>query len=381
MSKPGSIVLLAPLLVALGAPRALPEDAPAVPTLAVGQGAPDFDLPGVDGRRHTLKEFSSARLLAVVFTCNHCPTAQAYEERIQKLHAEYSKKGVALVAISPNDPLAVRPDELGYSDVGDSLEDMKIRAKERGFAFPYLYDGETQAVTKKYGPVATPHVFVFDQARKLRFAGRVDDAENPAKTRVHDTRNAIDALLAEQPVPVDKTKVFGCSIKWADKRNWVEEGRKRWAAEEVTLAPTDAAGLKALAGNDSPKLRLINVWATWCGPCVIEFPDLVTINRMYRGRGFEVVTVSADPPEKRDAALGFLKEKQASTRNFIFEPADPYAMIDPVDPAWQGALPHTLVVAPGGKVIYRSEGAFDPLALRKAIVGYIGRYYHSVAGQ
>ena len=132
-----------------------------------------------------------------------------------------------------------------------------------------------------------------------------------------------------------------------------------------------------MARNDSTKLRLINVWATWCGPCVIEFPDLVTVNRMYRERDFEVVTVSADPPEKRDAALAFLKEKQASTRNFVFETGDPYAMIEAVDPEWQGALPHTMLVAPGGRVIYRSQGAFEPLALRKAIVGYVGRYYHS----
>ena len=353
------------------------EDAPLVPTLAVGSPAPDFDLPGVDGRRYSLEDFASSRLLVLVFTCNHCPTAQAYEDRILELHADYSKRGVALVAISPNDPLAVRPDELGYSDLGDSLEDMKIRARERGFAFPYLYDGDTQAVTKRYGPVATPHVFVFDQARKLRFVGRIDDAENPAKTKVHDTRSAIDALLAGQPVPVSQTKVFGCSIKWAEKRGWLEEGKKRWAAEEVALAPIDAPGLKALARNDSTKLRLVNVWATWCGPCVIEFPDLVTVNRMYRGRGLEVVTVSADPPEKRDAALGFLKDKQASTRNFVFETGDPYAMIEAVDPLWQGALPHTLLVAPGGRVIYRSQGAFEPLALRKAIVGYVGRYYHS----
>jgi peroxiredoxin len=356
-------------------------DAPAVPTLAVGAAAPDFDLPGVDGRRYSLKDFASAKILVVVFTCNHCPTAQAYEERIMKLQADYARKGVVLVAISPNDPRAIRPDELGYTDVGDTLEDMKVRAKERGFAFPYLYDGETQAVTRKYGPVATPHVFVFDADRKLRFVGRVDDGENPAKITVQDTRNAMDALLAGQPVPVDKTKVFGCSIKWADKASWVEEGKKRWAAEEVSLAPTDAAGLKALARNDSAKLRLINVWAIWCGPCVIEFPELVTINRTYRGRGLEVVTVSADPPEKKDAALAFLKEKQASTRNFVFETGDPYAMIDAVDVEWQGALPHTMLVAPGGKVIYRSEGAFEPLALRKAIVGYIGRYYHSVPGK
>ena len=373
------VLLAATAATRPGAVRA--ADAPLVPTLAVGAPAPDFDLPGVDGRRYSLKDFAASKLLVIVFTCNHCPTAQAYEERVEKLQADYVKKGVALVAISPNDPKAVRPDELGYSDLGDSFEDMKIRAKERGFKFPYLFDGDTQAVTKKYGPVATPHVFVFDAARKLRFVGRVDDGENPVKITVSDTRNAIEALLAGQAPPVEKTKVFGCSIKWADKANWLEEGKKRWAEEEVTLTVTNTAGLQALAKNDSAKLRLINVWATWCGPCVIEFPDLVTVNRMYRGRGVEVVTVSADAPEKRDAALAFLKEKQASTRNLVFETGDPYAMIDAVDIDWQGALPHTMLVAPGGKVIYRSQGAFEPLALRKAIVGYIGRYYHSVPGK
>jgi thiol-disulfide isomerase/thioredoxin len=368
----------AALLGLVGAAGA--EDAILYPTLAIGSPAPDFDLPGVDGRQHKLAEFSSAKLLVVLFTCNHCPTAQAYEERVLKLDADYKGKGVVLVAISPNDPLAVRPDELGYTDVGDTLDDMKIRAKDKGFAFPYLYDGETQAVAHKYGPVATPHVFVFDQARKLRFTGRIDNGENPAKITVSDTRNAIDALLAGQPVPVETTKVFGCSVKWAEKRGWLAEGQKKWAAEEVSLAPIDEAGLKANTKNEGGKLRLINVWATWCGPCVVEFPDLITVNRTFRGRGLETITVSADPPEKRDAALAFLKEKQASTRNYIFDKGDPYEMIEAVDPKWQGALPYTLVVGPGGKVVYRSQGAFDPLALRRAIVGYLGRYYHSVAG-
>ena len=159
------------------------------------------------------------------------------------------------------------------------------------------------------------------------------------------------------------------------------EGEKKWAAEEVALTPIDTAGLKALTANDSGKLRLVNVWATWCGPCQVEFPDLVAVYRMYRGRGLELATLSADPPEKSAPVLAFLKEQRASGRNHIFEKPDPYALIDPIDPKWQGELPHTVVVAPGGRVVYRSEGAFDPLALRKAIVGYYGRYYHSVAGQ
>jgi len=362
------------------APAAAAEG-PAIPTLAIGAKAPDFDLPGVDGKRYTLASFARAKMLVLVFTANHCPTAQAYEERIEKLHADFGDRGVQVVLVAPNDPLALRLDEQGYSDLGDTLEDMKIRAKDRGWTFPYLYDGETEAMSRKYGPVATPHVFVFDAGRKLRFVGRVDDGENPAKATTHDARNAIEAVLAGKPVPVETTKVFGCSVKWSDKRAWVKEGYEKWAQEPVTLETIDEAGVKALAKNEGgKKLRLINVWATWCGPCVIEFPDLVAIHRIYRGRDFEVVTVNADDAAKREKALEFLKTQQASTRNYAFDKGDPYALIEAVDPKWQGALPHTIVVAPGGEVIYRSEAAFDTLKLRKAIVGWLGRYYHSTPG-
>jgi thiol-disulfide isomerase/thioredoxin len=375
-----------PLLVILSslagaAPSIRADEAPVVSTLSVGAAAPDFDLPGVDGRRYSLKSFAAARVLAIVFTCNHCPTAQAYEERIQKLHDDYAGKGVALVAISPNDPKAIRLDELGYTDLSDSLEEMKVRARDKGITYPYLYDGETQAVAHRYGPVATPHVFVFDQARTLRFVGRVDDGENPEKIKVQDTRNAIDALLEGRPVPVEKTKVFGCSIKWAEKEGWAAEAAKKWAAEDVIVSPIDAAGLGDVARNDSGKLRLVNVWATWCAPCVVEFPQLVAINRMYRGRAFEVVTVSADPAPLRGDVVKFLKDHQASTRNYIGDADERPAMGNALDPEWHGEIPHTMLVAPGGKVIYRTRGQFEPLALKKAIIGYLGRYYHSVAGK
>ncbi len=376
---PVALSLLALAAASPAASRA--EEGEAHPTLAIGAKAPDFDLPGVDGKRYTLASFAGAKVLVFVFTANHCPTAQAYEERIERLHADYAGRGVQVVLVSPNDPLALRLDEQGYSDLGDSLEDMKIRAKDRGWGFPYLYDGETEAMSRQYGPVATPHVFVFDAERKLRFVGRVDDGENPAKVTTHDARNAIEAVLAGKPVPVETTKVFGCSVKWADKRPWVKEGYEKWAQEPVTLETIDEAGVAALARNEGgKKLRLVNVWATWCGPCVIEFPDLVSIHRIYRGREFEVVTVNADDAGKREKALEFLKGQQASTRNYAFDKGDPYALIEAVDPKWQGALPHTIVVAPGGEVIYRSEGAFDTLKLRKAIVGWLGRTYHATPG-
>ncbi|MDI6450880.1 redoxin domain-containing protein [Anaerobaca lacustris] len=347
-----------------------------IETLAIGAKAPDFALPGVDGKVHRLSDYGGAKILVIVFTTNHCPTAQAYEDRLIRLTADYKDKGVAVVAISPNDAKAVRLDELGYSDLNDSLEEMKIRAKHKKFNFPYLYDGETQKVSKAYGPVATPHVFVFDGDRRLRYAGRIDENErNPKEAKSHDTRNAIEALLAGEPVPVETTRTFGCSVKWSDKRDSVEKAFAAWAKEPVSLEPIDLDGIKDLIKNDTNKLRLINVWSTACGPCVIEFPEFVTINRMYRGRPFEMIALSVDPASRADEVLSFLKDKQASFRNHRYAGDDVYAFIEAVDKDWLGAIPYTLLVKPGGQVLYRHMGLIDPLEVKQAIVEYLGRTY------
>jgi peroxiredoxin len=362
------IAILSALLLAR--PTASPAD-----TLEIGQTAPDFCLPGVDGKEHRLEDFAEAKVLVVIFSCNHCPTAQAYEARIRKLVEDYRAKGVAVVMISPNDPKALRLDELGYTDVGDSLEDMKLRAEEQKFNFPYLYDGDEQKVSRAYGPVATPHVFVFDRRRKLRYAGRIDNSAKPDRVTSRDTRNAIDAVLAGGPVPVEKTRTVGCSIKWSDKRPSVKAALERWAKEEVTLEPIDKAGVEALVKNDSKKLRLVNVWSTSCGPCLGEFPELVAMHRSYRRREFELITISLDPPEREEQALAILKEEHASSKNYLFTGENEYVLAEALDAKWEGAQPYTMLVAPGGKVIYRKQGELDTLELKRAIVGYLGRVY------
>ena len=214
-----------------------------VTPLELGAAAPDFALPGVDGKTYRLTDFAAAKVLVIVFTCNHCPTAQAYEDRMIQLHADFKDRSVALVAISPNDPLAVRLDELGYTDLSDSLEEMKTRAKDRGFTFPYLYDGDTQAASAAFGVLATPHVFIFDSDRKLRYQGRIDDSD-VGVVKSHDTRNAIEALLARRPVPVATTRVFGCTTKWSDKRPTAAESLAKWDAEEVAVQTIDEAGVR-----------------------------------------------------------------------------------------------------------------------------------------
>ncbi|MDX5438666.1 MAG: TlpA family protein disulfide reductase, partial [Pontibacter sp.] len=261
------------------------------------------------------------------------------------------------------------------SDMGDSFEEMKVRAKEKGYNFPYLYDGETQKMSLAYGPAATPHVFLFDKQRKLQYNGRLDSSEKPGSANAEDTRKALDALLADKPVPVATTKTFGCSIKWADKRALAERAREQWVKEEVTLEMIDEPALKALLQNDTDKVRLVNVWATWCGPCVQELPDFVDINRMYRNRDFEFITISADKPDKKDKALAALKKLEASNKNYLFNSEDKYKLIEAIDPEWQGALPYTLLIEPGGKVLYRKQGSIVPYEMKKAIVETVGRYY------
>jgi thiol-disulfide isomerase/thioredoxin len=295
-----------------------------------------------------------------------------------QLTKDYKSKGVAVVAVMPNDPKSVQLNELGYTDLGDSFTEMKLRAKRKAFNFPYLYDGETEAMSQAYGPVATPHVFIFDKERKLRYHGRIDDVEKPTGTPKNtDARNAIEALLDNKEVPVKTTKVFGCSVKWKEKEDLVAKSNVEWAKEPVNLEMIDEAGIKDLLKNNTDKLRLINVWATWCGPCVAEFSSFITINRMYRARDFEFISVSADSPEKKDKVLKFLKQKQAANTNYLFSIEDKYKLIEAIDPKWQGALPYTVLVEPGGKIIYAKQGTIDPAEMKRRIVDnhLIGRFY------
>jgi thiol-disulfide isomerase/thioredoxin len=347
-------------------------------TLKIGSKAPDFSLPGIDDKSYNLKSFEKTPVLVIVFSCNHCPTAQAYEDRIIEIEKEYKSKGVGLVMISPNAPAALNYSELGYADMGDTFDEMKLRAKNKGFVFPYLYDGDNQKCALSYGPIATPHCFVFDKNRILQYSGRIDGSEKPGTGKGEDLRNAINAVLEGKTVPTPVTKVFGCSVKWSWKNEYTQKLYKQWSELPVTLDEIDEKGISDLVKNNSSgKLRLINIWATWCGPCVTEFPDLVIIDRMYRGRQFEFITLSADKKEKKEEVLRFLKKQEASNRNYIFNKDNVYEMIEAIDPEWQGGLPYTLVIEPGGKIIYKRQDTIDPAEMKKLIVEnkYIGRYY------
>lgn len=174
-------------------------------TLEIGAKAPDFSLCGVDGKSYSLNSFANARLLVVVFSCNHCPFVVGSEERIKAFYRDYSFRGLAMIAINANET---------EHHPGDSFESMVARAKEKGFEFPYVRD-DVQDVARAYGALRTPHFFVFDQARKLRYTGRMDD--NPrqgGQETTHELRDAVEALLGGNQVKVQKTNPIGCNVKW-----------------------------------------------------------------------------------------------------------------------------------------------------------------------
>jgi len=360
-----AVILFLVITPAGSQPREIP------PVLKIGSKAPDFTLPNpVDGKTYGLKDFDSAKVLVIVFTCNHCPTAEMYEGRIKQIAADYRDKGVQLVAIQPNGLIGYS--ERSHDDLGDSPEEMKIRAEYRAFNFPYLYDGETQAVARQYGPIATPHLYVFDQERILRYTGHVDNNVREKLVTKREARDAIDAVLAGKPVGVETTAVIGCVTKWKRPGEGAVEkagySSMAWLKKPVVLEMAGADSLTALRKNETGKFLVVNFWASWCEPCRAEFPDLLAIAQMYQKRPFQLVTVSTNYPDEKKAVQAFLEGEHAVTRNLIFGEMDPYKLIAAFDKSWGGGVPFTMVIGPNGEVLYKSLGSMDALEIRRTLL-------------
>ncbi len=196
MRRVAKVILVLATLAAILAARGYAAD------LKIGDAAPNFrNIGGTDNNRHSLSDYKHAKLIVLVFTCNHCPVAQAYEKRLISLQRKYDAKGVQFVAVNVNN----LPE--------DGLDAMKIRAEQKSFNFPYLYDA-TQKIGHDYGALVTPHVFLLDRHRKIAYIGAVDDNMQADKVKKSYLRDALEAQLAGKKPPQETTKAFGCGIRY-----------------------------------------------------------------------------------------------------------------------------------------------------------------------
>jgi peroxiredoxin len=347
------------------------------PILPLGSPAPDFVLPGVDGKIHKLSDYASSKLLVVVFTCDHCPNAQMYEGRVTQLYNDYKDKGVAVVAISPNDPKAIRIDELDSSDVSDTLEEMKIRVAYKHLPYPYLYDGETESVSQAYGPQASPHIFIFDQQRTLRYEGAIDDSYRIEFAKRHYALDAIDALLADKEVAVKHTGAFGCSTKWSDKEAANVAFMEKLNAQPISLEMVSADALKSLHTNADGNVRLIQFWSTKCSACLREFAGIQDIYRMYSDRNLELVVVSMNKPGEKPAVTQWLNKTHATSRNLLFDSDNTAALQQAFDPKWESGpkAPYTILLDADGNILYQANTPVDTLKLRRTILANLPSAY------
>jgi peroxiredoxin len=173
-------------------------------TITLGTEAPQFDLPGIDGRSHTLDDYAGAQALVLIQSCNHCPYVQAWEGRMIELQREFADRGVQIVAVNSND---------ADSHPDDSFDEMKARAQRQGFNFDYLYD-ESQGVARALGAERTPEVFLFDGERQLRYHGAIDDSRDETAVSQRYLRDALEAILSGRDPEVTDTPAAGCTVKW-----------------------------------------------------------------------------------------------------------------------------------------------------------------------
>jgi thiol-disulfide isomerase/thioredoxin len=255
------------------------------------------------------------------------------------------------------------------SNVNEPLKLIKEHAHKARFVFSILKDN-SNVVADAYGATVTPEMYIVDAAGVLRYHGRVDNASDEKRVERHDLRVALDEMLTGKPISKPDLKAFGCVIKRANEKAMAVPQKP------AAPAPPAASPIPLLKPADFQKLRtesqgkvlLINFWATWCAPCVAEFPEFVMIDKNYRSKGVRMVSISTD--EKSDiegAVIPFLKKQKAEFESFVSDADDPQELIDVVDKNWSGALPATFVFDKQGKLIFTKYGIIDREELLKTL--------------
>lgn len=308
--------------------------------LKIGDTAPNFtNLPGADGKNHSLADFKDADAVVIAITCNQCPVSIAYEDRLMALAKKHANK-VAVVAICVS------------HEEEDRLPEMKKRAKAKGFSYPYLYD-ESQAIGRALGASATPEFFILNKDRKIAYMGAFDDDIDDAKVKEKYLEPALDAIL-KGAVPAKKeTRSDGCSIVYSSKTS-VKPAAPAVAKVDASLRVVKFADVETDLKQKHGKVVVVDLWATWCVPCKKEFPGLVALHGKYSAQGVVCVSVSLDDADDKDKAKAFLSKSGAAFTNYLIDDESKWKE------KWNvGAIPIVLVFGTDGKLAKRFDHS-DP---------------------
>ncbi|MCI0523908.1 MAG: redoxin domain-containing protein [Acidobacteria bacterium] len=318
-----------------------------VPSLpVVGQPAPDFTLADLNDQSHSLKDYRG-KTVVVSFISARCPISNAYKDRIRAVADEYGKRGVAFLGVNSN------------SD--ESLEEMRAYAAKNNLTFTILKD-PGNVVADEYAAERTPKVYVIDGEGVLRYQGRIDNSQNLRMVKRNDLREALNEMLSGKPVSVAETKALGCLIKRVQDISVVPAKAppaQPKSADPIVAAlkPADFAKFKDSAKG---KVLVINFWATWCGPCIAEFPEFVALDAKYRDKGVKFVGITADDPaDVQPKVIPFIKKQKVAFDIVLQDTDDPQEMIDQINKDWPGVLPATFVYDKQGNLAYSRFGIID----------------------
>jgi peroxiredoxin len=320
--------------------------------LAVGQPAPNFALADLNGKKHALNDYRG-KVVAIAFIATQCPISNDYNARMRAIAEEYGKKNIIFLGINSN--------------FNESVAEIKSHAAKNNLSFPILKD-HANKIADAYGAQRTPELFVIDADGVLRYHGRIDNSRDVRRVNRQDLREALNEMIAGKSVSVSEGKAFGCPIKRAQNARAIKAAETRAQNFEPKIGTIKPLDFKKFKDAAKGQVLIINFWATWCGPCIAEFPEFVAIDAKYRAKGVKLVGISADEfADIKPKVIPFIKEQKAMFDILVQDVEDPQEMIDIVDKNWLGTLPATFVYDKQGNSIYTRYGIIDRDQLVEAI--------------
>jgi peroxiredoxin len=348
MRKPIYITMIVALVLFI----TLKTTTMAATAVIIGQPAPDFTLSDVNGQSHSLKDYRG-KIVALGFISTQCPVSNDYNDRMRAIAESYGKKNVVFLGINAN--------------FNEDTAEIKAHAAKHNLTFTILKD-EDSMVADAYGAERTPELFLIDGEGVLRYHGRIDNARDVRQVKRQDLRAALDELLEGKAVSVTEGKAFGCAIKRSQDAKNIKAVKTKAKGADPKIAMLKPADFNKYKDTAKGKVLVVNFWATWCGPCVAEFPELVMIDNKYRDKGVKMVGISVDEIDDINGkVIPFIKEQKAAFEILVQDSSDPEDLISLIDKKWEGTLPTTFVFNKQGDIVYTRYGILDRDQLLEAI--------------